>query len=163
MFEQEAIKMLAEGRVIFPLTDFKGNLTGIAARTHKRDEPTYKIIGSGIFGNTKTNRDVLIISEGVAQVLKAWQMRSDNVLGVINYKTLLSDGYLRQLVELNKKIILFFDNDELGQNESRIVFDKMKSANIEVYEFKSNKAVDLQDYLEKGYTIKDLIERCISD
>ncbi|MBR2589683.1 MAG: hypothetical protein IKE65_02040 [Clostridia bacterium] len=73
-YKEEAIKMLEERRVIFPLTDMDGNVTGVTGElTLKKDPsvPTYVVRGTGFFGDFNTKSDTIIITEGIMDGLIA--------------------------------------------------------------------------------------------
>ena len=162
-YKEEALKMIEQGRVVFPLTDMDGNITGVTGKlTLKKDPtvPTYVVRGTGFFGNFNTERDEIIVTEGTVAVLMAQTYKYDNVISCLhaaNWKKVFTDDVLARLAETNKKIIIFFDNDDLGQKNAKTLCAKMKEYRIDVYNYQSDKAVDFMEFLAQGHSIETII------
>ncbi len=53
-YKEEALKMIEQGRVIFPLTDMDGNITGVTGR-HNTLKPKYITRGTGFLETLTRN------------------------------------------------------------------------------------------------------------
>ena len=59
-YKEEALKMIKEGRVVFPLRDIDGNITGVIGKLLFKKDPsvsTYVKRGKGFCGNFETQRN----------------------------------------------------------------------------------------------------------
>ena len=162
-YKEEALKMIEQGRVVFPLTDMDGNITGVTGKlTLKKDPtvPTYVVRGTGFFGDFNTKADTIIITEGIMDGLIAQTEKYDNVVSFANATPdkAFTDDVLKRLAEMNKKFILFFDNDKMGQKSANMLCEKMKEYGIEVYNYQSDKAVDLMEFLKQGGSLDKIAE-----
>ena len=160
-YKEEALKMIEEGRVVFPLRDIDGNITGVIGKLlFKKDlsVPTYVKRGKGFCGNFETQRNEIIITESIRNVLIALAYKYDNF--ICADKDDFTDDVLKKLAKRNKKIILFLDNDELGQRNAKALRTKMEKYGIDVYTFQSTNGItDMSEYLRKVYnSIEDIIE-----
>lgn len=162
-YKEEAIKMLEEGRVVFPLTDMDGNITGVTGKlTLKKDPtvPTYVVRGTGFFGSIDTQKDEIIVTEGTVAALMAQTYKYDNVISCLhaaNWKKVFTDDVLARLAETNKKIIIFFDNDDLGQKSAKALCAKMKEYGIDVYNYQPLYVRDMQEYIRQGLPINNIL------
>ena len=156
-------KMLAEGRTIFPVVDHNGQVVGAIGRSLKLS-PKYKAVGKGFVGNILTEEQYVILTEGVIDALLAEQMdediafgagrsRKDNVVGVVGD---VSDEAIASFAEKQKKIILFFDQDELGTVSAEKLAKRMREVGVDVYIYQDD-AKDYPEYLANGGTITGLI------
>ena len=84
----------------------------------------------------------------------------DNVVSFANATPdkAFTDDVLKRLAEMNKKFILFFDNDKMGQKSANMLCEKMKEYGIEVYNYQSDKAVDLMEFLKQGGSLDKIAE-----
>ena len=157
-YKIEALKMIEEGRVVFPLKDMDGNVTGVTGR-HNTLKPKYITRGTGFFGNFDTERDEIIITEGVITVLTAQVYKYDNVVSFsgINPEKNFTDDVLKRIAKLNKRIILFFDNDKLGQRNAKALCAKMKEYGIDVYNYQPLYVRDMQEYIRQGLPINNIL------
>ena len=158
-YKEETLKMIEQGRVLFPLTDMDGNITGVMGR-HNTLNPKYIIRGTGFFGNFNTERDEIIITEGVMDVITAQAYSYNNVVSFscVNPEDAFNDDVLKRIAKLNKKIILFFDNDAIGQKSAKALRAKMDEYGIEVYNYQLENAVDLIDFLKQGGSLDKIAE-----
>ena len=162
-YQEEVLKMIKEGRVVFPLTDINGNVTGVSGKLLLKKDPsvpTYIVHGKGFFGSIDTQKDEIIVTEGTMAVLMAQTYKYDNVISCLhaaNWKKVFTDDVLARLAETNKKIIIFFDNDDLGQRNAKTLCAKMKEYGIDVYNYQSDEAVDFTGFLTQGHSIETII------
>ena len=162
-YKEEALKMLEEGRVVFPLKDLDGNITGVTGKLPlKKDQsmPTYVVYGTGFFGSFDTHFDKIVITEGIIDVLIAQTEKYDNIVSFVNVnpEITFTDEILKRLAKMNKKFVLFFDNDKFGQKSANNLCEKMKSYGIKVYNFKpAFDEFDLTDYLKRGRSIEAVL------
>ena len=152
-YKEEALKMIEEGRVVFPLRDIDGNITGVIGKLlFKKDPsvPTYVKRGKGFCGNFETQRNEIIITESLIDVLTAQSYKFDNVVTFSGIKPEddFTDDVLKRIAKRNKKIILFLDNDELGQRNAKALRTKMEKNGIDVDCYLSEDTADLIDFLD---------------
>ncbi len=152
-YKEEALKMIEEGRVVFPLRDIDGNITGVIGKLlFKKDPsvPTYVKRGKGFFGNFETQRNEIIITENLIGVLTAQSYKFDNVVTFSSIKPEddFTDDVLKRISKLNKRIILFFDNDKLGQRNAKALRNKMEEYGMDVDCYLSEDTADLIDFLD---------------
>ncbi len=162
-YKEEALKMLEEGRVVFPLRDIDGNITGVTGKLTLKKDPTvpiYDVRETGFFGDFNTKADTIIITEGIMDGLIAQTKKYDNVVSFANATPdkAFTDDVLKRLAEMNKKFILFFDNDALGQKSAKALRTKMEEYGIDVYHYQSDKAVDLMEFLKQGGSLDKIAE-----
>lgn len=159
-YKDEAIRMLEQGREVYPLHDIDGNITGIVGRNPFLI-PKYIVRGTGFFGNFNTEEDTIIITEGIMDVLIAQTQKHNNVVtfsGTVPEDN-FTDDVLARIAEMNKKIIIFLDNDELGQKNAKALRGKMEECGIDVYLFQSDWAKDMTEFLSlSNRTFEDIIK-----
>lgn len=148
-YKEEALKMIEEGRVVFPLRDIDGNITGVIGKLlFKKDPsvPTYVKRGKGFCGNFETQRNEIIVTESIRNVLIALAYKYDNF--ICADKDDFTDDVLKKLAKRNKKIILFLDNDELGQRNAKVLRTKMEKYGMDVDCYLPEDTADLMDFLD---------------
>jgi|GEM_PF-6977130 hypothetical protein len=150
-------EMLKEKRVVFPLTDFSGNVTGFAGR-NLSISPKYRISGYGFFGNCNTEQNTIIMAEGVTHVLTAESKGYDNVIGFVGIKgERIIDENIEKLRMSEKKVIVFSDSDNYGLHLAERIVNLLKSKQIKAAVYKTDMALDLNDFLLKGHSIEEII------
>jgi len=113
-------------RLLFPIRDAKGNVTGFGARALGDEQPKYlNSPQTLLFDKSATlygiehaqeairRRDQVIIVEGYMDVLIPHQMGISNVVASLG--TALTDRQVRLLKRLSKNIILALDADAAGE------------------------------------------------
>lgn len=155
MFETE--EMLLDGRTIFPVKKISGEICGATGR-NLNNSPKYISRGeSGFIGNVATKNKTLIFCEGVVATIQAEQQGFDNVIGFMN-EDVFTDETITYLKDKNKKVILFFDQDEYGKKSVQTIAEKMRKAEINVKVFETDIAMDMQEYLAQRHSFKEIIE-----
>lgn len=150
-------EMLKEKRVIFPLTDFSGNITGFAGR-NLSISPKYRICGYGFFGNCNTEQNKIIMAEGVTHVLTAESMGCDNVIGFVGGKCeKIIDENIERLRMSEKKVIVFSDSDNYGLHLAERIVTLLQSKQIKSVVYKTDMALDLNDFLLKDHSLGEII------
>ena len=130
----DLMKMLRDGRVLYPLTDLNGDLSGVAGWKKEPGNPVYSVWGAGFYGNVKTEKDTLIFTEGVAEVQQAQRNGYDHVIGImaVDLDALFSEGVLKQIAEMKKNVILSFGQDNMGKEAADRLARRMRAAGIPV-------------------------------
>jgi DNA primase len=113
------------GRVMFPIRDQKGNVTGFGARTLGDDQPKFLNSpqtllfdkGASLYGIDHAKEAVrsgsqAVIVEGYLDVLIAHQMGIHNVVASLG--TALTERQLGILKKLGKRLVLALDADSAG-------------------------------------------------
>ena len=150
-------KMRAEQREIFTLRDLDNTVTGYLGRNPNL-QPIYISQGSGFVGDFITEKDTLIMSEGVMHVEKAKQLGYDNVLGFVPIMRTFSAKNIEILRESGKNVIIFADSDSLGINTANQVMDLLKNVGIKCAVYTSETARDFYEYLLQGNSIEHIID-----
>lgn len=148
-------EMLLEGRTIFPIVNLNGEVCGAVGRSIKL-QPIYRCTAKGFIGNILTKEKVIILTEGYVDVLLAQVQKVDNVVGVVG--TYVTDETIEFFKERNKTIILFFDQDNFGKKYAAKTAERMKAAGIEVNIFETDTAIDMQQYLMQGNSVKSIMK-----
>ena len=83
-------------------------------------------------------------------MLTAQSYKFDNVVTFSGIKPEddFTDDVLKRIAKRNKKIILFLDNDELGQRNAKALRTKMEKNGIDVDCYLSEDTADLIDFLD---------------
>jgi DNA primase len=113
------------GRVMFPIRDQKGNITGFGARTLGDDQPKFlnspqtllfdksaSLYGIDHAKDTIRSGSQAVIVEGYLDVLIAHQMGIHNVVASLG--TALTERQLGILKKLGKRLVLALDADSAG-------------------------------------------------
>ena len=147
--------MLLEGRTLFPIVDLTGYVCGVVGRSSNL-KPKYKATAKGFVGNILTEEKTIILTEGYVDVLLAELQKKDNVLGIVGFT--ITDEAIAYFKEKNKTIVLFFDQDNCGKKAAKSIAERMRKANVEVYIFEKDTAIDMQQYLMQGNSIESIIK-----
>ena len=147
-------RMLFEGRVIFPVVDHNGLIVGAVGRSLKL-QPKYKVVGNGFVGNVLTEASVIILTEGIVDVLLAQLQGADNVLGVVGAE--VTEDAIRAFAARKKKIALFFDQDKYGKASAAKLAKRMELAGLAVDVFETDTAIDMQQYLLQGNAVASIV------
>ncbi len=121
----DAVYDYFRGRVMFPIHDAKGHVTGFGARTLGDDQPKFlnspqtlvfdksaSLYGIDHAREAIRNGGMSVIVEGYLDVLIAHQMGINNVVASLG--TALTDRQLTQLKRLGKRLVLALDADAAG-------------------------------------------------
>ena len=156
--QDRSLQMIKDGRIIYPLTDFNGTLTGVLGRSVNGAQPYYLSYGEGFTGNTTTRSDVIILCEGTFDALYATvHEKCDYVLGYVSLNPVPKEA-LDQLSSSGKKVIVFADNDNMGHKMAQNVIQILKDRGIKTFLFSPKKERDLTEYLNAGHTVQEIIE-----
>ena len=154
MFKIE--KMLLEEKTVFPMKKLSGEVCGEIERMTKAS-PKYICRGElGFVGNTTTKNETIIFCEGVIATIQAEQQGFDNVLGFMSVAA-FTDETITYLKDKNKKVILFFDQDEYGKKSVQTIAEKMRKAEINVKVFETDVAIDMQQFLSQGHSAQEIL------
>lgn len=126
-------------RIIFPIRDVKGHVTGFGARILGEGEPKYlnspqtllfdksaTLYGLDRARDAIRQRDQAILVEGYFDVLMTHQVGISNVVAPLG--TALNEKHIGLLKRLTKKIVLALDPDRAGQEATLRGLDVAKAA-----------------------------------
>lgn len=149
----DLMKMLRDGRVLYPLTDWNGKLSGVAGWKKEAGKPVFSMWGAGFYGNVKTEKDTLIFAEGVTEVQQAQRDGHDNVIGIMasDYDALFSEETLKQIAGTKKPVILSFGQDNMGKEAADLLAQRMRAAgiNVSVHVYQPGTTKDPLDFLNR--------------
>ena len=113
-------------RLMFPLCDLKGNVTGFGARVLDDSLPKYvnspqtpvfdkssTLYGINLAAPAIRKQDTVIVVEGYLDVITAHQHGFDNVIATMG--TAVTEKQINTLKRLSKNVILALDADEAGE------------------------------------------------
>lgn len=144
------------GKSVFPMKRLSEEVCGVVERTPKAS-PKYVCRGElGFIGNVATKNETLIFFEGVIATIQAEQQGFDNVIGFMN-EDVFTNETLSYLKTKNKSVVLFFDQDNVGRKAAYAVAEKMKNSGISVKVFETDVAIDMQEYLAQGHSVKEIL------
>ncbi len=130
-------------RLIFPIINTRGEPIAFGGRIIDENSPAPKYINSPqspifnksreLFGLYQAKREIskkgyVIITEGYLDVITTYQHGFYNVVAPLG--TSLTEGHLRRLSPLTKKILIVFDSDEAGLKASKRAFSLIYSHNL---------------------------------
>jgi DNA primase len=117
-------------RLMFPLCDLKGNVTGFGARVLDDSLPKYvnspqtivfdkssTLYGINLAAPAIRTQDTVVIVEGYMDVITAHQHGFDNVIATMG--TAVTEKQINTLKKLTKNIILALDADTAGEAASQ--------------------------------------------
>lgn len=154
-----------EDRIIFPITDEKGNIVTFAGRAIHDEKPKYlHTVETPIFhkrellynySNAKTYsyNDELILTEGYMDVIGAKQKGFDNVVALMG--TEISEEHIELLKKNHCSITLALDNDyekkeNIGRNAIIRVIPKLLEESFKVDVIDISKLGDYKDFGDIG-------------
>ncbi len=130
-------------RVIFPIINTRGEPVAFGGRIINDKSPAPKYINSPqtplfnksreLFGLYQSRKDIsqkgyVIITEGYLDVITTYQYGFRNVVAPLG--TALTEGHLKKLSPLTKKILIVFDADQAGIKASKRAFSLIYSHNM---------------------------------
>ena len=115
-------------RIMFPIRDERGRMTGFGARALKPDEPakylnspqsplfdkSQELFGLHLARKPIRTQDEVVIVEGYMDVIGLYQADFRNVVAQMG--TALTEPQLRKLKRLTRRIVLALDADAAGKN-----------------------------------------------
>jgi DNA primase len=136
-----------KGRVIFPLSDHRGNIVGFAGRImpNEKNKEMAKYINSPetsiyhksnlLYGLNLTRqaikrKGIAIVTEGELDAISSWQIGIKNVVAVKG--TALTEDQVRLLSRFSRKLILALDTDLAGDAAARRGISLAHDAGLEV-------------------------------
>ena len=135
------------GRVIFPLFDHRGNVTGFAGRILPKDEkkdlakyinspetPVYKK-GNLLFGLNLTRGDIkkddsAVVVEGELDMISSWQAGIKNTVAIKG--SALTEDQVRLLGRFTKNLVLAPDSDLAGDAAARRGISVAQEAGLDI-------------------------------
>ncbi|MHA2216342.1 MAG: toprim domain-containing protein [Candidatus Hodarchaeales archaeon] len=160
--------------LILPIKDAYNNYIGMAGRTllpekEREERRIAKYINIGykknnhLFGlnfakHNILKKGVVYVAEGYFDVIKSRQEGLVNVIAVCG--THLSNRHIALLSRYADEIILVFDNEENAQKRAKNIVDKKQHKKVELRAtnpLKDAEEKDIDEYLRKGHSIKDLL------
>jgi len=118
-------------RLMFPLCDLKGNVTGFGARVLDDSLPKYlnspqtivfdkssTLYGINLAAPAIRTQETVVIVEGYLDVITAHQHGFDNVIASMG--TAVTEKQINILKKMAKSIVLAMDRDEAGEEAMRI-------------------------------------------
>ncbi|MBR3620077.1 MAG: hypothetical protein IKN56_01105 [Clostridia bacterium] len=133
--KDKIFEMITEGRIVFPLTDVAGNVTGAVGSKLGVKLSKSESCGYGFFGSFNTDKDAIMISDNFSDARIARSIGYDNVIGFLpgRDQETFTEEALCAIATINKKIILKYGRDDFGRSWAEDLSLRMKERGIEVY------------------------------
>lgn len=151
-----------QNRIVFPVKTSSGYYLGFVGRTDNKDEDTRYL--NSKFEKSKTlfgwniakkyiyQKQVVYLVEGIFDVLAFYSQGIYNVVSTLG--TSLSNEQ-KNLLSNNLNIILVYDGDSAGQKAILKIAESIK----DIKKIELPEGEDVASLHEKGYYLKDLIEK----
>lgn len=149
-------------RIIFPISNFKGDIVGFIGRTiNDQRQPKYLnspettlfkknelLYGFDIAKNIISSKDFVVITEGNIDVIKSMQSGIENIVGIEG--TAISKEHLRYIGRYTKNIYFALDTDTAGVNALRKGMNIVEIEGFNAKIIDLGKAKDIDEYIEKN-------------
>ncbi|MCL2873776.1 MAG: DNA primase [Defluviitaleaceae bacterium] len=145
-------------RLIFPILDGRGNVTGFGGRIIGSGEPKYlNSKETPVFDKSKNlyginiarrnrNRELILV-EGYMDVVALYQGGIENVVASLG--TSFNQNHVRVLKRYCDSVILAFDSDQAGITAALKAMPIIAQNGLRVKVFSTNEAKDPDDYIKK--------------
>ena len=159
---QNSLEDKFQERVIFPISNIKGEVVGFIGRTiNENRHPKYLnsneteifkknelLYGIDLAKNKISPNDFIILTEGNIDVIKSVQSGIENIVGIEG--TALSLEHLKYIGRYTKNIYFAFDMDIAGINALKRSMDiaEKEGFNAKIIDLEENK--DIDEYIEKN-------------
>ena len=157
-------------RVMFPVIDVRGNVTGFSGRIIGDGEPKYlntretPVFSKGrlLFGLNlarKSKQDYFILVEGNVDVVSLHQAGFDSAVASLG--TSLTKEQAQLLSRYKKEVVLAYDNDGAGLKASQRAIDILEKLDVKVRILRWEGVKDPDEYIKTrgGDAFRNLIER----
>lgn len=161
------------GRLLFPIANFTGNIVWFTGRILGAGEPKYlNSPASRIFNKSEilyglhlakssiTKLGYAIIVEGQMDTVKLHQAGYTHVVGIS--WTALTKEHIRFLSRLTSKIFLCLDSDKAGVNATFSSLDSLLWEEIDTRIIRIEWGKDPDEFIESGGDFDDCIKKAIS-
>ena len=157
-------------RLMFPVIDVRGNVTGFSGRIVGEGEPKYlntrdtPVFTKGrlLFGLNlarKSKRDYMILVEGNVDVVSLHQAGFDSTVASLG--TSLTKEQAQLLSRYKKEVVLAYDNDGAGLKASQRAIDILEKLDVKVKVLRWEGVKDPDEYIKTrgADAFQNLIDR----
>jgi len=157
-------------RLMFPVIDIRGNVTGFSGRILDDGEPKYMNTpetlvfnkGRGLFAINlakKTKADYFILAEGNVDVVAMHQAGFDSAVASLG--TALTPEQARLISRYTDQVVIAYDNDNAGQKAAQRAIGILEKLDIKVRILRMQGAKDPDEFIKKNgpEVFKSLIEK----
>ena len=157
-------------RLMFPVIDVRGNVTGFSGRIIGDGEPKYlntretPVFSKGrlLFGLNlarKSKRDYIILVEGNVDVVSLHQAGFDSAVASLG--TSLTKEQAQLISRYKKEVVLAYDNDGAGLKASQRAIDILEKLDVKVKVLRWEGVKDPDEYIKTrgGDAFQNLIDR----
>ena len=147
-------------RVVFPIIDTKGKVTGFGARMLQSGEPKYlnsqesivflkknNLFGLNLSKNEIQKEGFAILVEGYMDVVGLYQGGVRNVAASLG--TALTENQARLIKRYTNKVVLCYDSDAPGIKAAFVGIDVLRAAGIEVRVAQVDDGKDPDEYIKR--------------
>ena len=147
-------------RLMFPICDLKGNVTGFGARALDDSMPKYLNSGINLATQAIREKDTAVIMEGYMDVITAHQNGFSNVIASMG--TAVTEPQINTLKRLSKNIILALDADEAGEEAMLRCVGYENTLDAEVKVITLPKGKDPDDVIREDSTMwQQLLDKAL--
>ncbi|MDC0506051.1 DNA primase [Candidatus Gracilibacteria bacterium] len=157
-------------RIVFPITNLRGDVVAFTGRVTGVGEPKYlnspasniydkSAILYGLYTakNEIVNKDFIIITEGQMDTIAMQSKGFKNTVAVSG--TALTEKHITIIKRLTKKIYLCFDDDKAGEKATKLALETIKNKDMEVRIITLKGGKDPDEVLQNAGI--DTMQQCI--
>ena len=145
-------------RVMFPISDVRGNVIGFGGRVMDGSEPKYLNSRESLIFNKrknlfaldkakKTKMGMLVLTEGYMDTITMHQYGFDGAVASLG--TALTGEQAGMLAKYTKQMVLCYDGDAAGQNAAKRAIGVLEPTGISVRVLRMEGAKDPDEFLKK--------------
>ena len=158
------------GRVIFPITNYRGEVIAFSGRTLKSGSDEAKYVNSPetlifhksdvLFGINHAKNPIqkekkVIVVEGQMDVISLHQSGYEYVVGISG--TALTESHIRLIRRLTNQVYLCLDRDSAGKQAIFRSIENLQNEPVDIYVINIGEAKDPDEFLKSGGDFKQSI------
>jgi len=162
------------GRVIFPITNYRGEIIAFSGRTLKVNGDEAKYVNSPetpifhksdvLFGinhakNSIQKEKKVVIVEGQMDVISLHQYGFANAVGISG--TALTESHIRLIRRLTNQVYLCLDRDSAGKQAIFRSIENLQNEPLDIYVINIGDAKDPDEFLKSGGDFSESIRQAI--
>ncbi len=162
------------GRVIFPITNYRGEVIAFSGRTLKSGSDEAKYVNSPetlifhksdvLFGihlakNSIQKEKKVIVVEGQMDVISLHQHGVTHAVGISG--TALTESHIRLIRRLTDQVYLCLDRDSAGKQAIFRSIENLQNEPVDIYVINIGTAKDPDEFLKSGGDFNESIKNAI--
>ncbi len=162
------------GRVIFPITNYRGEVIAFSGRTLKSGSDEAKYVNSPetlifhksdvLFGihlakNSIQKEKKVIVVEGQMDVISLHQYGITHAVGISG--TALTESHIRLIRRLTDQVYLCLDRDSAGKQAIFRSIENLQNEPVDIYVINIGNAKDPDEFLKSGGDFNESIKNAV--